>query len=538
MPKIDGNLLALTVIVAGVVIFAITRSEEKPLVLDDDDWHNPSSEAWQKMKWVQRTAEELINRLNHLHGVLLLDKNGMESVADLKMGSPKDYAIYTQLVIDATKAQNEFAAIAFQLTNDLDESEWVIGNAMVLNTPTNVLQRLDAYKKGNTFNQLNQLNAQVFNETGPRDAEDFMRLDNPQQFNTNADDNLRTVNQQKKNVFMELDQGDPVTFDSAATQVGQSASTSARFPSNNPTQTTDNVFDTINPGGQNGARMGDRADAVNIRDVNDATQNAKGDPSLNQNGYSNANPSAAKNDLPKEPFQKEQLTQLSSQIKNLTDQVSGLSDKLQDSANAKAKDPAVDANISSTGRIPGKIPPEATTNAPLGPNPNTNETNATDDPTPPKIPAKESIPTLGKQSAPTTNVSSADKRSNPFIGLNTGSRKKPKPNPTEGQKRASGDIGGPEKRSDIKTSDEGAPKQPYSGDEMRYWTQEQWTEYNQKLKDRAFELRQQADSIFISGDLSMGDNQQLSDAAEALRREADDLDKSAIGVPQVSSQDS
>jgi len=63
---IDREMLAVTLITAGVIIAFIVggKEKEKPQLLEEDDDDDYSPTAWRTMVYLKNVSEEIVNRRN------------------------------------------------------------------------------------------------------------------------------------------------------------------------------------------------------------------------------------------------------------------------------------------------------------------------------------------------------------------------------------------------------------------------------------------------------------------------------------------
>ena len=491
---IDQNFIVITVVLAGLLVWSMTKKTEELVMMEQDD--DSSEEEYLKdvpydkgmvdiLQWMQRMCQSLVNRRQEMDAIFLGNKFQAKTLNDLLQEAPRWAGQFDLLYRDAIAANDTFQVMVQKLNQDFGEDgkKWVRDNQKVIQIPVETRDQLNSYKHGGSYTQYNQMNVQQRYDEHMPYSDDYNDMNPNQQFNKYGDSFMVAKAAQKPGVFQQVDQGDDVTMD-VASGIYHNTPTNApaKGQASNQTQTNDDVYNTLNPDGKlgSGALNGVAMD-TDVRQVNDAQNRAAGSvPSggsyvvaVSQGG------TAPDPKIPKGSFQQVQNDQISKLQSDVTVLQMGAAAAAQEKANKAAQDGAQNVPPTESGKIPVSIPvgEQATILPPV------DETDAAPSKPPPQIPPTEVVPSTSKV-APIPGFEEIgqkrvrDRISDPFVALQSDKKKKPKPEPKEetkeqapeeeldltgagGTKRGGDDpILTPESRGDIKTSDKNKPKKP------------------------------------------------------------------------------
>jgi len=397
---IDREMLAVTLITAGVIIaFIVGGKEEKPQLLEEDDDDSYSPDAWKMMVYLKNVSEEIVNRRNRWIQIFEGSDNMVFQSEHLRKADPEGWDKYRAFIGELQGWVDEFQTLRFRLVNEEYEHDWVQGNSGMLNIPLETLTMLQRYDSS-----LTQYNQQVINKGNSKQLvmevtnEVYKQLNIQQQHNVKQVNNVQIVdNAQSDLANMNVDMaGDPHTSAQAMQQVQNAV--------HNPAEGTQpgamkqpgqvNPYSTV-PEGMRALPMGEIANPVN--DVgNGFMPNARpsGPPGtgvqryiegpdagtfLNQQQEQEAAQQASNSTgqafvkakvnqqgegIPSAPFDKErEPDQETEEVLNLVQDIQDMNDQNQ-AAVAQGNNPNADLSPKQAGGVPGKIPAKATVTQP------------------------------------------------------------------------------------------------------------------------------------------------------------------------------
>ena len=514
---LDTNFMVVSLILAGLTIWAITQKADTPPerntyiynagfdAPDDVEMEAVLGKKPEKDARAPAIKDAIIRRYQYLSTQRskfdgqMRDISGTATVADLER---KHGALAQELRYTIAQCSNWAADFVVwkSMLVQMDEGEWVKLHLIELNSPTAVRQALEAYEQSvsKTLNvsNFNQLNVAQRYDTMPQDQGDFSKLNANQRFNVEADDTFMVDKAAQKpgtyqdysrggyigSVFQNVDSGDDVTIETAQAMHGQTVANPQRGASaHQRTQTNTDAFNTLNQGGVLGSgNMDDRADDHDMRDQNFLNQKAKGGDATTLVGgevFTKAKTNETNDDLSPAPYMQAPNEQITADAKQLAARVAEL-EKAAKVKEVVAEDGNQDLGVGQSGGIPKGVPvaQAAVYQAPEATPSQANETDAIPKKPVAKAPAASSggpvvkpVPLPGfesigeKRKRDTTGVTE-----NPFVAVKIGSKKTKYPalppavmediqdelDLTGGTKRGGTDPElGPERRGDLEASE-------------------------------------------------------------------------------------
>ena len=394
---IDREMLAVTLIAAGVIIaFIVGGKEEPPLELEEDDSFSP--DAWKIMVYVKNVAEEIVARRNKWMDLFEGSDTMIFSTDHLKKADPGAWAKYRNFIGDLQGWVDEFQQLRFRLVNEFGEHDWVQGNSGMLNIPLESLTLLQRYDAS-----LTQYNQTVINKGNSKQLvmevtnEVYKNLSIQQQHNVKQVQNVQIVDNGQNDLSnMNVDMsGDPMTSAQAMSQVQNATHNPADGSQPGAAKIVGQVnpYSTLPPG-KHALPLNDVANPA--KDIGSGFMpNARPSgppgtgqqryiegPFLNQQQQMQAQPGGGQlyqakqpvgsqafakarvnqqgEGIPPAPFDKErEPSQETEEVLNLVQDIQDMN-QLNQAAVAQGNNPNADLSPKQAGGIPGKIPAKAT----------------------------------------------------------------------------------------------------------------------------------------------------------------------------------